>query len=56
MERMIGGFSKKVAQGEGPFSFNFHRYENRPKHRTYLQIDGEFVRFTNPKKITIRPS
>lgn len=40
LERVFGGFSKKVTQGEGPFIFYFNRYENRPKHRTYLQIDG----------------
>lgn len=40
MERTFGGFSKKVAQGSGPFSFHFQQYKDKPKHRTYLQIDG----------------
>jgi hypothetical protein len=53
MERTFGGFSEKVTQGEGPFIFNFKREEKKPKHRTYLQIDGEFIRFTNPKKVMI---
>lgn len=44
-----------MAQGDGPFVFSFNRY-NMPKHRTYLQIDGEFIRFTNPKSITVRQS
>lgn len=56
MERAMGGFSKKVAQGQGPFVFNFHKYENQPKHRTYLQIDGEFLRFTKPKCVTVSVS
>ena len=56
MQRTVGGFSKKVAQGEGPFIFHFQRYEKRPKHRTYLQVDGEFIRFTHPKLIKISHS
>ena len=40
MERSFGGFASKIAQNSGPFIFNFRKYENQPKHRTYLQIDG----------------
>ena len=56
MERSLGGFASKVAQAEGPFIFNFRRYPNLPKHRTYLQIDGEFIRFTAPEGITLSRS
>lgn len=56
MERMISGFATKIIQGGGPYYLSFNRYENVAKHRTYLQIDGEFIRFTHPKSVTITKS
>ena len=56
MERTFGGFARKVSQSSGPFVFNFKKYSSATKHRTYLQIDGEFIRFTAPKKVTITKS
>jgi hypothetical protein len=55
-ERTFGGFAEKIAQGSGPFYFEFKKYEPKEKHRTYLQIDGEFLRFTHPKSVMIRKS
>lgn len=55
LEKLIGGFSSKITQGGGPFYITFKEYQNE-KHRTYLQIDGEFIRFTHPKSILIRKS
>lgn len=40
LERTFGGNARKIVQGGGPYVFNFKKYENDPKHRTYLQIDG----------------
>lgn len=56
MERTIGGFGNRIAQDSGPFIFNFRAYPDEEKHRTYLQIDGEFLRFTHPKKVIIEKS
>ena len=53
MEKTLGGFAHRVHQGSGLFSFDFKKYEPEIKHRTYLQIDGEFLRFTHPKKVII---
>jgi hypothetical protein len=53
MEKAVGGFANRVYQGEGPFQFRFKQYEQNIKHRTYLQIDGEFFRFTHPKEVYI---
>ena len=53
LERTFGGQSKRITQGGGPYVFNFKRYEKEEKHRTYLQIDGEFIRFTHPKSVSI---
>ena len=36
--------------------FNFRAFPQEEKHRTYLQIDGEFIRFTHPKRVTIQKS
>jgi hypothetical protein len=55
-ERTFGGFAEKITQGEGPYYFEFKQYEEKEKHRTYLQVDGEFVRFTHPKSVVIRKS
>ena len=56
MERMFSGFATRIAQGGGPYSIAFNRYEDVEKHRTYLQIDGEFIRFTHPRVITVSRS
>jgi hypothetical protein len=40
MERTFGGFAQKIAQGGGPYQFQFIKYDAKLKHRTYLQIDG----------------
>jgi len=45
----MGGFANRVYQGNGPFFFNFKKYDQASKHRTYLQVDGEFYRFTHPQ-------
>jgi hypothetical protein len=52
----MGGFANKVYQGSGPFFFNFKKYDPDIKHRTYLQVDGEFYRFTHPKGVFIQKS
>ena len=52
----MGGFSKKVFQGTGPFTFEFNAFPPEEKHRTYLQIDGEFIRFTHPKSFVVQKS
>jgi hypothetical protein len=56
MERMFGGFATRVTQGAGPYLLSFKRYEEAEKHRTYLQIDGEFIRFTHPKSVKLSHS
>ena len=56
LERSWGGNAKRITQGEGPYVFNFKKNEKEEKHRTYLQIDGEFIRFTHPKSLVIRHS
>ena len=53
---MIGGFANKISQGGGPFHFTFKEKKDDKKHRTYLQMDGEFMRITHPKSITVRKS
>ncbi len=53
MEKVIGGFADKMTQGEGPWIGNFKRNQEEKKHRTYLQIDGEFIRMTHPKLLKI---
>ena len=55
-ERTFGGFAEKIAQGQGPYYFEFKEYDKQEKHRTYLQVDGEFIRFTHPKSVLIRKS
>jgi hypothetical protein len=56
MERVFGGFATRITQGGGPYRFTFNRYQDIEKHRTYLQIDGEFIRFTHPESVTISKS
>jgi diacylglycerol kinase (ATP) len=51
LERYISGRSSRLAQGPGPFLLNFRKTEQ--KTETYLQIDGEFYRVTNPKSLRI---
>lgn len=56
LERVIGGFATRITQGEGPYLISFNKYEDIEKHRTYLQVDGEFIRFTHPKSVYITKS
>ena len=39
-ERTFGGFAEKITQGTGPYFFYFKQYDEKLKHRTYLQVDG----------------
>ncbi len=55
-EKTSGGNGFKVHQGTGPFELCFRKYPAEEKHRTYLQIDGEFIRYTHPSRLVIRKS
>lgn len=56
LERVFGGFATKISQSGGPYYFKFREYRAEQKHRTYLQIDGEFIRISHPRSITITKS
>lgn len=51
LERYVAGRSSRLAQGPGPYMLNFRRSEQPTE--TYLQIDGEFYRITNPKSLRV---
>lgn len=51
LERYIPGRSSKLTQGAGPFVINFKKPNTRVV--TYLQIDGEFFKISNPKSIKV---
>lgn len=55
-ERLFGGFAKKVVQSSGSFKFNFIKYPYDKDHHTFLQIDGEFIKFNHPKSIILKRS
>lgn len=55
-EKTSSGNGEKVHQGTGPFELVFKQYPAEEKHRTYLQIDGEFIRYTHPARLVIRKS
>lgn len=55
-EKSIGGMATKVYQGTGPFFYEFNEFPKEEKHRTYLQVDGEFFRYTHPKQVMVQRS
>lgn len=60
LEKTFGGldigFAERITQGPGPFLIKFKEYPNDPTHRTYLQIDGEFIKAVHPKQLVLKKS
>ena len=52
----MGGFADKIVQGEGPFFIKFKEYPDDKEHKTFLQIDGEFLKVRHPKQIFLKKS
>ena len=50
------GFAERIVQGEGPFLIKFREYPEHPEHKTFMQIDGEFIKMVQPKQILLRKS
>jgi hypothetical protein len=60
MEKAFGkldlGFAEKMVQGQGPFLFKFREFPDEKDHRTFFQIDGEFIKARHPKLAILRKS
>ena len=56
MEKTVGGFADKIVQGTGPFFIKFKEYPDDKEHKTFLQIDGEFLKARHPKQIILKKS
>ncbi len=50
------GFAERIVQGPGPFRIKFREYPIEEDYKTFLQIDGEFIKVVHPKELTIRKS
>lgn len=55
-EKSFGGLADKIYQGSGPFLMEFNEFPPNEKHRTYLQVDGEYIRYTHPKQLIVQKS
>jgi hypothetical protein len=50
------GFAERIVQGPGPFKIKFREYSISEDYKTFLQIDGEFIKVVHPKELVIRKS